>query len=412
MNLTLSIATRYIRSNRPDRFLSFLSTLSLLGIMLGVAVLVVVMSVMNGFRSEFRDKIIGAVSHVTVTSSGTLLNDWQSTAEAIRKVPDVVGAAPYVEREGMLQGRRIRGALVRGIDPTAEPAVSTLHERIKGQPLDALTRGSWNVVIGAELATWLGVDVGDELMIAVPIIRGGGISMHPRANRFRVVGTFEMGMPEFDGALALINIGDAQQLMLTEESVSGIRVRVSDFERSAKARDSIGAELGDGFRVRDWTQSNANAFRAMKLEKVVMFIILTLIIAIAAFNLVASLVMLVNAKKADIAILQTIGMKPKDVMRIFLYQGLSLGAIGTAIGALVGVGLASSLNGVIQFIEKMLGISIIPRDMLYLTSLPVDIQPRDVLSVAVVSFLLCALATIYPSKRASRVDPVQALRYE
>ncbi len=415
--LPLALGLRYTRAKRRNHFISFISAVSMLGIALGVTVLITVISVMNGFEQELRTRILGMVAHATVAGAGNDLEDWPRAVELARRDARVLGAAPYVEGEAMLQGASVQGAILRGVLPGEESAVSDIAENMKQGSLDALVPGSFNIVLGAELALWLGVAPGDKITVYVPEFRSTPVGSLPQMRRFNVVGVFEVGAQQYDLGMALIHMQDAQKLMRLGDGVSGIRLKLTDMFRAWEVARDLGdvlaTELGDYYRVRDWTREHSNFFRAIRTEKTVMFIILSLIVAVAAFNLVSSLVMLVTDKQSDIAILRTLGMTPRQVMGAFIVQGSLIGVVGIASGLLGGVLLTLNLQGVVQTLERTFGFEALPSDVYYISGgIPTLLRQEDVLSIAVVAFVLCTLATIYPAWRASRVDPAAALRYE
>jgi lipoprotein-releasing system permease protein len=410
--LELAIGLRYIRAKRRNSFISFISLASMLGIALGVVALITTISVMNGFEKELRQRILGMVSHATISGSGASLKDWPRAVEIAEADSRVLGAAPYVEREALLNGSRTQGALLRGILPEAEPRVSELGEKMKVGALTDLEAGAFRIVLGKELALWLGVDVGDAVTVMVPEARTTPIGVLPQMRRFTVVGIFEAGMQEYDLQLAVIHIADAQKLLRLGEGVSGVRLKLGDmFDAWNVARD-LADEMGEFYRVRDWSRDHANFFRAIKMEKTVMFVILSLIVAVAAFNLVSSLVMLVTDKQADIAILRTLGLTPRSVMGVFMVQGTLIGIAGIVLGLVGGVLLTLNLHLVVTGLESALGFELMPADVYYITGVPTELRVDQIGLIAIVAFGMCMLATIYPAWRAARTDPATALRYE
>lgn len=411
--LPIALGLRYTRAKRRNHFISFISAVSMLGIALGVVVLITVISVMNGFEQELRSRILGMVSHATVSAASEQMPEWREALTLAEQDPRVTGAAPFVEREAMLQGASVRGAMLRGVLPDLEPKVSTVAEKMIAGSLAELRPGEFGIVLGRELALWLGADVGDRITAYVPEFRTTPVGSMPQMRRFTVVGIFEVGFYEYDSAMALIHLEDAQKLLRMGGSVSGVRLQLTDmFQAWAVARD-LADQLGDFYRVRDWTREHSNFFRAIKTEKLVMFIILTLIVAVAAFNLVSSLVMLVTDKQADIAILRTLGLTPAQVMGTFVVQGSLIGVIGTLSGVLGGVLLTLNLQTVVQFLERTFGFEALPSDIYYVSGgIPTLLRSEDVALITAVALVMCTIATLYPAWRAARIDPAAALRYE
>ncbi len=413
MRYELFVGLRFTRAERRNHFISFISLTSMLGIALGVAALIVVLSVMNGFQKEVRARILGVASHVQITGLDNQLGDWQAVAKEAAGHPQVAAAAPFVNGQGMLTfGAQVRGVLVRGIAPQLEEKVADIGSHMVAGKLEALAPGQFNIVLGSELARALGAAVGDKLTLIVPqgLVTPAGIL--PRLKQFTVAGIFEVGMFEYDSGLALIELDDAQKLYGTGDRVSGVRLKLHDlFQSREVARDLI-ARLRADVYVSDWTRSHANYFRAVQIEKRMMSIILSLIVAVAAFNIVSTLVMAVTDKQSDIAILRTLGASPGGIMQIFMVQGALIGVIGTLIGVAGGIALALNIDVVVPWLEHLLNIKFLSREVYYITDLPSDPQRGDVVAIALVSLALSFLATIYPSWRASRVNPAEALRYE
>ncbi len=410
--LTLFVGLRYLRAKRRNHFISFISLISMAGIALGVMTLITVLSVMNGFERELRERILGMVSHATIQGHDGQFPDWPDIIERVRGQPDVVGAAPYVEQETMLRARSTAGALVRGIDPASEPEVSDVADMMVRGELDDLQAGEWRVLLGVGLASRLGVRPGDSVTIFAPEIRTTPAGVMPQVRRFTVAGLFEAGVHEYDTALAVIHLGDAQRLFRTGDNISGIRLKLNDMMRARWIARDISAELPGYYRVRDWTQQHANFFRAVQTEKTVMFIILSLIIAVAAFNIISTLVMVVTDKQADIAILKTMGMGPRRIMGVFMIQGSLIGIIGTALGVVGGIVLALNVESVVGAVESLLSVEFLSAEVYYISDLPSELRGGDVARFAGVALLLSLLSTIYPAWRASRTEPVEALRYE
>ena len=413
MRYELFVGLRFTRAERRNHFISFISLTSMLGIALGVAALIVVLSVMNGFQKEVRARILGVASHVQITGLDNQLGDWQTVAKEAAGHPQVAAAAPFVNGQGMLTlGTQVRGVLVRGIEPQLEEKVADIGSHMVAGKLEALAPGQFNIVLGSELARALGAAVGDKLTLIVPqgLVTPAGIL--PRLKQFTVAGIFEVGMFEYDSGLALIELDDAQKLYGTGDRVSGVRLKLHDlFQSREVARDLI-ARLRADVYVSDWTRSHANYFRAVQIEKRMMSIILSLIVAVAAFNIVSTLVMAVTDKQSDIAILRTLGASPGGIMQIFMVQGALIGVIGTLIGVGGGVALAFNIDVVVPWLEQLLNVKFLSREVYYITDLPSEPQRGDVVAIALVSLALSLLATIYPSWRASRVNPAEALRYE
>jgi lipoprotein-releasing system permease protein len=410
----IAIGLRYTRARRGsgrNRFIPFISATSMAGIALGVAALIVVLSVMNGFQEELRNRILSVASHIEIRGLPVLADPAEVTRIA-RTAPRVKAAAPYVLGQAMLSAGAVnRGALVRGIDPALEDGVADVGRHMRTGSLAALKPGEFGIVLGAELARALGVRSGDPVVVVVPQGSVTAAGTLPRLKTFRLVGVFEVGMYEFDNGLALINIDDAAKLYRLE-GVSGVRLKVDDlFAAPAVARE-IAAAMPLAVEVRDWTFSHANFFRAVQIEKRMMFIILTLIVAVAAFNIVSAQVMTVTDKQADIAILRTLGASPRSIMVIFIVQGALIGAIGTAIGVAAGVALAKNIDVVVPAIERVFNVQFLDKSVYYISDLPSDLQRADVLGIAGIALALALAATLYPAWRAARVNPAEALRYE
>lgn len=409
----LFVGLRYTRAKRRNHFISFISVTSMAGIGLGVAALIVVLSVMNGFQKELRARILGVASHVQVVGLGTPLANWQSVLQQASQHPDVAAAAPYVMAQGLLSHRQsVQGSVVRGIDPALEDTVADVGRHMRFGELSDLRPGEFSVVLGNELAMALGARMGDRIVLIAPQGQVTPAGILPRLRQFTVAGIFEVGMYEYDAGLAFIHIEDAQRLYRLEDKVSGVRLRLHDlFDAPRVARDLAG-QLDDDVYVTDWTRSHATFFRAVQIEKRVMFIILLLIVAVAAFNIVSTLVMAVTDKRADIAILRTLGAAPRDIMKIFIIQGSLIGVIGTVVGVAAGVLLAINIDVLVPAIERALGFQFLAKDVYYISDLPSDLHLVDVLTVGATAFVLSLLATIYPSLRAANVNPAEALRYE
>ncbi len=412
----LQIGWRYTRSGRAarrNRFISFISGVSMLGIALGVAALIIVLSVMNGFQKEVLDRMLSVIPQVEILESqGEALSDWRATAELARQNPQVVGAAPFISNQVLVaRGDEMRGAVVRGIVPADEATVTDLAARLKDTVLARLTPGSWGIVLGIELARALGVAQGDQVTLVAP---GGQVTpagIVPRLKQFTVVGTFDSGHYEYDSALALIDVADAAKLFRVA-GPTGVELRLRDLHQAPAVADALARQLGPGVQVRDWTRTNRNWFSAVQVEKRLMFIILTLIVAVAAFNLVSTLVMTVTDKRADIAILRTLGASPRSVMSIFMVQGALSGVIGTAAGVALGLLVAFNIGVIVPFIERLLHVNFLPASVYLISQMPSDPQSSDIVPIVVISLLLSFVATLYPSWHASRVQPADALRYE
>ncbi len=409
----LFIGLRYTRAKRRNHFISFISLTSMLGIALGVAALITVLSVMNGFQSELRTRILGVAAHVEISGPGDMLSDWQDVAKVAAADPRVAGTAPYVNAQGMLTyDGAVRGALIRGILPEREKQVADFASHMKSGSLTALKPGEFGIVLGAELARALAVIVGDKVTLIAPQGEVTPAGIVPRLKQFRVVGIFEIGMFEYDSGLALIDLQDAQTLYRMQDKVSGVRLKLHDLFQAPQVAADLLPRLGADAYVTDWTRSHVNFFRAVQMEKNVMFIILLLIVAVAAFNIVSTLVMAVTDKQPDIAILRTLGAAPSGIMAVFIVQGALIGVIGTLIGVGGGVLLALNIHVVVPFIERLFHVHFLSKDVYYISELPSQLEWRDVVTIAAVSLVLSLLATLYPSWRASRVNPAEALRYE
>ena len=411
----LSIGRRYLRST-GNRFLSFISLISMVGVAIGVAVLIVVLSVMNGFEHELRARILSLTSHATVTAFGEGLSGWQAMRDIALKNPRVRAAAPFVEAETLLIADRPRGAssaaTLRGIAPSLEAQVSSLGERMTSGSMDALRPGEFSVILGEELATKLGVQVGDAVVVAVAKGNVTPAGVVPRLRRFKVGGIFRSGMYEIDATLAVVHFADAARLLRLGDNVTGLRLEVADPYDAPLAVREVARDLGGGLYVEDWTQRNANFFRSIELTKRMMFFILLLVVAVAAFNIVSTLVMAVKDKQPDIAILRTIGARPSSVLAIFTTQGTVIGLFGTLGGVLLGVLLATNLEMIVHGLESVFGVQFMDASVYLMSDLPARVERGDVLLIAGTAFALCCLSTLYPAWRAATTDPARALRHD
>jgi lipoprotein-releasing system permease protein len=412
----LILGWRYTRAGRATRrngFISFISGVSMLGIALGVAALIIVLSVMNGFQKEVRDRMLSVVSHIEILApNGAALPDLDATLAEARKNPQVIGAAPFIASQALLaRGEDMKGTIVRGIDPAREPEVTDLAVELKNTGLSQLVSGEFGIVLGGELARGLGVRAGDKVTLIAPNGQVTPAGVVPRLKQMTVVGTFDSGHYEYDSALVLIHQDDAAKIFRLE-GPTGIRLKLKDLNEARSVAAQLALSLTGDLIIRDWTRQNRTWFSAVQLEKRMMFIILTLIVAVAAFNLVSTLVMTVTDKRADIAILRTLGASPASIMGIFVVQGAMVGVIGTLAGLALGLGVAFNIDVIVPALERLLSASFLPKDIYLINRMPSDPQSADIMPIAIISLVLAFLATIYPSWRASRVNPAEALRYE
>ncbi|NLO80099.1 MAG: lipoprotein-releasing ABC transporter permease subunit [Xanthomonadaceae bacterium] len=410
--LELYIGLRYTRAKRRNHFVSFISLTSMLGIALGVTTLITVLSVMNGFEQQLRERILGMVSHATIHGVGDKPEEWQELVRLAEANPRVLGAAPYIQGEVMLTNAgRVGGSLIRGIVPGYEERVADIADKMIAGDLDSLQPGRFGIVLGRDLALLLQVDVGDLVTMVAPEATISVAGVLPRVKRFTVTGIFQSGMYEYDRAVAFVNMDDAAKVF-RQPGITGIRLKFDDLMAAPWLARQVAAALPGYYSVRDWTVQHYNFFRAVRTEKTVMFVILTLIVAVAAFNIVSTLVMVVTDKQADIAILRTLGISPGSIMGIFMVQGAIIGIIGTALGVACGIALALNVETIVPFIERMAGVQFLPGDVYPISDMPSDLRSQDVVRVAGIALLLSLLATLYPAWRASRTAPAEALRYE
>lgn len=411
------IGLRYTRAKRKNHFISFISVTSMVGIALGVAALIVVLSVMNGFQEELRARILGVASHVQISEANHRLSDWPAVQDKLAQAPHVIAAAPFVMAQAMLSSPLgVQGSIVRGVLPAAESKVSDLAQAMKVGKLQQLKAGEFGIILGAELAQSLGVIIGDKVTVMAPQGQVTPAGMVPRIKQFTLVGIFQVGMYEYDAGLALIHIDDAARLYQMGEQVSGLRLKLDDLFLAPMVTHQLAegplADNDKTYYLTDWTQEHANFFRAVQMEKRVMFIILTLIVAVAAFNIVSTLVMAVADKRADIAILRTLGASPASIMRIFVIQGAMIGCVGTLLGGLFGVLIALNIGTIVPFIERLFHVEFLAKDVYYISELPSHLLWSDVMTIVLISLALSLLAALYPSWKASQMQPAEALRYD
>ncbi|MDR1076664.1 MAG: lipoprotein-releasing ABC transporter permease subunit [Xanthomonadaceae bacterium] len=412
--IPVSIGLRYLRAKRRNGFISFISLASILSIALGVTVLITTLAVMNGFQREIRDRLLQMTAHATVTMANAVpMPGWQQAVDLAMKDPRVSGAAPFVQGQSLIQGNTNQAAMVQGIDPALEGSVSVLAQKIKpGGSIDSLAPGSFNILLGQELALWLGVNHGDTVLVMLPEFQGGPIGAMPRYKRFTVTGTFEVGHNEIDRNLAVVNMADLQRVLRMGDGVTGVRLKLHDMDQAWEVARDLALRLRGAYRVSDWTRDNANLYQSLKMEKTMMGILLSLIIVMGAFNLVSSQVMLVTDKQADIAILRTLGLTPRGVMQIFMVQGSLIGVVGTVMGLIGGIALTLNLERILGLIESLFNVTLLPEDVYYITGLPTELQAGDVSAIILVALAMSFFATLYPAWRAARTQPAEALRYE
>jgi lipoprotein-releasing system permease protein len=408
----LQLGLRYTRSGRSTKFISFISAMATAGIALGVAALIIVLSVMNGFQKEVRDRMLGVLSHLEVVASAYESVDWDAAEAAVRSSPHVRATAPFVVAQAMAsRGDQLKGVLVRGVDPAREPAVSPALAALQAGLLTDLQPGEFGMVVGRELASSLGLRIGDSVMLTTADPGAGPMGVLPRMKSFRLVGVFASGHYDYDASLVFVAMDDALRFFRSQAS-QGIRARLDDMQQAPLASLQIQPSLAAGLVVRDWTFENRNWFAAVQLEKRMMFVILMLIIAVAAFNLVSMLVMTVMDKRADIAILRTLGAQSRSIMAIFVVQGASLGFLGVGLGVVLGVLGAWNIDSIVAFVEQAFGFQVLPKGVYLIDRLPSDLRAEDLWAIVPSAFALSLLATLYPSWRASRLDPAEALRYD
>ncbi|MTI14686.1 lipoprotein-releasing ABC transporter permease subunit [Sansalvadorimonas verongulae] len=410
--LPFFIGLRYTRAKRRNHFISFISGMSMAGLVLGVMVLIVVLSVMNGFDRELRQRILGMVPHATISAADGELTDWQDVKKTVEAIPGIEASAPYIEGQGMLTARgEVKGTMLYGINPKLEGTVSILPDHMVAGSLEDLQQGKFRIVLGELLARSLGVSVGDMVTVVLPDASVNPAGVFPRMKRFRVSGLFAVGA-DLDASLAYINIDDAARFMRYQSGVEGLRLKMTDLFQAPRLAWDAAMQLPGRYYVSDWTRTQGRLFQAIQMEKTMVGLLLTLIIAVAAFNIVATLVMVVTDKQADIAILRTFGAKPRTIMAIFMVQGSVIGVVGTLMGTVLGVIAALNVATVVGFIEKLFGIHFLSADVYFISYLPSELLWSDVITVCVASLGLSFLATLYPSWRAAKTQPAEALRYE
>ncbi|MFT5138900.1 MAG: lipoprotein-releasing system permease protein [Lysobacterales bacterium] len=407
------IGLRYLRAKKQNHFISFISLISMLGIALGITTLITVISVMNGFEKELRARILGAISHATIESIDSPMTEWAELISRVETTSEVLAAAPFIEEGVWLHATGSTGAFLRGVEPTYESRVSDVATSMLAGELHDLKAGEYGIVLGVGLAARLRVGIGDKVTVIAPRLKASPFGANPLMRRFTMVGAFEFGEFETDSGLAVIHIEDAARLLrMTDKSAGGIRLKLEDMDRAWMVAQSIGEQLEGRYRVRDWTQERGNLFQAVKTEKTVMWVILSLIIAVAAFNIISMLVMVVTDKQADIAILKTMGARGGVIMRIFVVQGSLIGIIGTLLGIVGGILLAQNISSVVPLLENLFGFALFPADIYYITELPSDLQTSDVIKFGSMSLVMSFFSTLYPAWRAARTNPAEALRYE
>lgn len=411
--LALFIGLRYTRAKRRNHFISFISFSSMLGMALGITALITVLSVMSGFQKEVRERILSITPHITLHEFNGRLQDWQSALQLMQQNPQVLGATPFVQAEVMLNvGSLVSGVLLQGVMPGQERKVSELADKVVLGSLDDLQAGQFNIILGEQLAVYMGVGVGNKVTVITPQANTTALGTTPVLKRFTVSGIFTSGMYDFDRSIALIHLADGARLFRLGEAVNGLRLQLENPMQAPRIAQELAQNLPSRYYLSDWTREHANYFRAVQIEKTAMFIILMLIVAVAAFNIVSTLVMMVNDKQADIAILRTLGATPTTIMGVFIVQGVTIGLIGTLLGLAGGISLALNVGPVVLFIEEFFQTKFLAPDLYLISDLPSEVIPADVITIAIVAFSLAVLATLYPAWRAARTQPAEALRYE
>ena len=411
----LFVGLRYLRAKRKNHFSTFISITSMVGIALGVAVLIIVLSVMNGFGTELRNRILGVASHLQITQGDNTLSNWRQAMGALDGVPHVVAVAPFIMGQGMLSYDSVaQGTLVRGIIPAEEVKVAEFADKMKVGSLNDLRAGEFNIILGRDLAQSLGLTVGDKVVLMSPSGQATPIGTMPRMKQFKLVGLFEMGYQSYDSGLALVHMDDAAKLYRMNDKITGLRIKLDDPFLTSEVAPAIAAKLSSqgNYYISDWVQENPNFFAALKMEKRIMSIIMVLVVAVAAFNIVSTLIMAVIDKRADIAIMRTFGASPRSIMLIFIIQGALIGIIGTLLGTTLGILIALNIDSIIPFIESLFHVQFLAKDVYYISEVPSQVLWSDVLLITLTSIILSLLATLYPSYKASQINPAEALRYE